>query len=675
MVIAFHLYPNRLSGGFIGVDIFFVISGFLITSHSSRDIYAGTFSITSFWARRIRRLLPAAFLVLAVTLIAIQLLSNLSDKATWFYQVLSSTFYFQNWQLARSAVDYLAQQTTPSPVQHFWSLSVEEQFYIFWPLLLSTFALSLRPNRVSARSLMLFILGIIFIGSLLYSIYLSSHNPSVAYFSTFTRMWEFASGALLALVHSELFPKVGSRTRELVAGLSIGVLSITALLFSEAIPFPSWTALIVVMPTCTFIWASCNHGVLGRVWRIIPIQRVGDASYSAYLWHWPLIIFVPLATGHSLRTSEKILIVVATLLLALATRKYVELPFIRTSIERSPAQTSVAKRRTYVNAGLVAVLLSVISLSSSSHTSEMVDVKLQASQRASGHGSNRCFGAYARLADGSLCSNPAFGRAIYPDPAVAERDNSSVDYPDCRNNDLNDGSLKLCKIGNPVGNFKVLLVGDSHAAQFRGPMGALAQAHGWQLRTLTKGACALNYSQRVADSSQQNACRMWVNRVVAHIMKEKYDLIVTSAGSGFPYMSDSDASLTKPVGGLIAIWRKVLSSGSRILVIKDTPRPMNQVNTCVLAHLESPNEHCSVPRKSALLSSALDPAVKQMNNPKVRLLNLDNVYCNRHTCEAVIGNVLVYRDSNYTTNSYHVTNTFANTLNKQFSKAIYQVMK
>lgn len=137
LVVLFHLWPNRIAGGFIGVDVFFVISGFLITRHILHEVDSGRFSVTGFWARRIKRLLPASFLILLATGAGIAFFAPVSQWAQWFGEIQSAVFYFENWNLAGASVDYLALSNQASPAQHFWSLSVEEQFYFFWPILIA----------------------------------------------------------------------------------------------------------------------------------------------------------------------------------------------------------------------------------------------------------------------------------------------------------------------------------------------------------------------------------------------------------------------------------------------------------------------------------------------------------------------------------------------------------
>ena len=194
MVVIFHLWPNRLPGGFAGVDVFFVISGFLISGSLFSELAdRGRIRFAAFWAKRIRRLLPAALLVIAITAILSLIFVPTFTRQGYFAEAIASTFYFENWQLAASSTDYFAAQ--PSPFQHYWSLAVEEQFYVFWPLLLGLVAYLAKRRSEAAFKMTLIAVSLASFG---YSLYLTHAQPAMAYFNTFGRVWEFGLGALIA---------------------------------------------------------------------------------------------------------------------------------------------------------------------------------------------------------------------------------------------------------------------------------------------------------------------------------------------------------------------------------------------------------------------------------------------------------------------------------------------
>ena len=208
LVVLFHLWPNRVPGGYIGVDVFFVISGFLITSHILREVdRTGSVSLTQFWARRLRRLLPASYVVLAVSAVGVLLFVPRLVWQQFFGEILAAALYVENWALALDSVDYLAAENTPSPAQHYWTLSAEEQFYLVWPVLV-LLGIWLARRRVSTsptgdhgggvRGGVFVVLAAGVAASLAYSLWVTATNPALAYFVTPARAWEFGAGALLA---------------------------------------------------------------------------------------------------------------------------------------------------------------------------------------------------------------------------------------------------------------------------------------------------------------------------------------------------------------------------------------------------------------------------------------------------------------------------------------------
>ncbi|MFC6344952.1 acyltransferase family protein, partial [Nocardioides hankookensis] len=213
LVIAYHLYPNRVPGGYVGVDVFFVLSGFLITSHLFREADSTShLSLVRFWGRRIRRLLPASLLVLAVSLVLTWVWVPQSMWEQTLRQIGASALYVENWALAAEAVDYSAIGNEPTLVQHYWSLSVEEQFYLVWPLLVVAALLLVRRRGVALRPVLTGVFGAVVLASFVYSVVITSHDTARAYFVTPTRAWEFGVGALVGLLGASADPWL--RTRE-----------------------------------------------------------------------------------------------------------------------------------------------------------------------------------------------------------------------------------------------------------------------------------------------------------------------------------------------------------------------------------------------------------------------------------------------------------------------------
>ncbi|MEY4434141.1 MAG: hypothetical protein RIR16_181 [Actinomycetota bacterium] len=657
-VIFFHLWPAGLTGGFIGVDVFFVISGFLITSHILNDMERGRFTVVQFWARRVRRLLPASFAVILVSSIAVMALARDSEQVTLLWESIAATFYFENWALAASAVDYLRQDNSTSPVQHFWSLSVEEQFYFVWPLLLlvALGVWALLKKRIEIRWFALPILLILVVSSLIYSIYLTDSDPKVAYFSTFVRAWEFGAGALVASLPGRDAFNAPKLVRQFAAVAGFALIAYSALSFDEAMPFPSYWAAIPVAGTALVIWSNIHHGLMHRIMALKPVQYLGDISYSAYLWHWPPIILLPLIQQSELGNLDKIVIFVGTLFVAAFSRRFIEKPFIKTKTSRP----SISKK-TLLATALASVLVAGIAGAGLSAAQNRIDAEL--AELAKAPVLEKCFGATARMADGELCENPQIIEPITPKAELASQDHPRISHPDCPSTNREETEVRLCSIGTPGGKLRILLIGDSHAAQFRTTLGVLAENKGWQFDSASKGGCALSYAARVQDSLLTESCRVWVANVLAKIAEKKYDLVVTSSLSGVTWSKDPRFE-QDPVKGFADIYRAINAMGTDVLVVKDNPRPVKKLSSCILKNEKTWPTDCAVSPETAFLDDPLPEAVAQVGSTNTKLLSLDNIYCGPASCEPVIGKVLVYRDDN------HISNTFAKTLQVSFFEAI-----
>ncbi|HET6826680.1 MAG TPA: acyltransferase, partial [Amnibacterium sp.] len=334
MVVVYHFWPHRLTGGFTGVDVFLVISGFLITSHLLAHPPRRVGDLLAFWSRRIRRLLPASLLVLLVTLVGSRLVSPETTWADTAGQVKAAALYVVNWRLADDSVDYLASQAAPGPVQHFWSLSVEEQFYFFWPILLLLVVAIGRSVRRGSRAIVAAGVALVVVLSLGYSIVETAAEPARAYFVTPTRVWELGAGGLLAALSVRANGRRGILdgtrlpvpVRTGLAWLGWATIAGTAVAFTGSLPFPSWTAVIPVLGAVAVIWANASSGAWSpaRATALRPVQGLGDISYSVYLWHWPLLVLVPSALGRSMTTLDKVVVIAVALVLAFLTKRYIE---------------------------------------------------------------------------------------------------------------------------------------------------------------------------------------------------------------------------------------------------------------------------------------------------------------------------------------------------------------
>ena len=634
-VLLYHLWPTHFKGGFIGVDIFFVISGFLITGQLWREVEAtGHVKFSQFWARRARRLLPAS--LLAITATAVVLL--VSAPPLWFIgfvdEILGSVGYVQNWVLAGKATDYLQANTGDSPFLHFWSLSVEEQFYVFWPLILGVLLIFTRARKSAraARSAFwaaprfVISLGLtaIFAGSLIYSVWLTAAQPEIAYFSTFTRAWEFAGGALVAVIFSGRNLNKNFKALLLWVGLALMVYGFFK--FNNHTPFPSYWAAIPTFGAIAFLLGGDSRSVFSPWWafKFWPVKFLGDISYSLYLWHWPLIILAPWVLHQNLTTRDRIVILGLSILLGWLSKRFVEDPirFGRLSKARPRTQLLVAA------AGMVAVIAATLGGAAIAQT--RVD---------------------ASWSDKHL--NPPISKVSQDYPRI-ERTTCRVQK--------NDFAFSYCVKGDPKGTKTIALFGDSHARQYYEPIEAIALKHHFKLVVASKNACPLADAKTMPKGVAHSSCLSWNQRLEDFIATQPpFDLIINSTSS---YVTGNFAGTDE---AYVTEVKRLVAGGNRWLAILDNPKPLASFVNCVEAAGESSATACGLSQQNAMTpADKLAPAVKGL--PGVSYVDLTDAYCQNESCPPVIGNVVVYRDDS------HISATFSMTLEARLEKSILDAM-
>ncbi|GAA1060403.1 acyltransferase family protein [Agromyces bracchium] len=327
-VVLHHGWPAVAPAGYMGVDVFFVVSGFLITALLLREhARTGRISLKDFYLRRARRILPAAMAVLVAVTVLTYLVVPRIEWRSYFREVIASALYFENWLLAADSQDPARDDLASTPVQHFWSLSVEEQFYLVWPLLIiAAIAIAVRASRDPRRALLV-VLGLATAASFAWNVVLTAQDHNLAYFSTFTRVWEFGVGGILAVV----VPEAASgreRLRAAVGWLGLALIAVPILVFRTPEVFPGLVVLVPVAGALAVIWAGmpAARWSPARATGLAPVQWTGDISYSLYLWHWPIFMFVPFITGVPSPPWLMGLLVVASFAVAAASKRWIEDP-------------------------------------------------------------------------------------------------------------------------------------------------------------------------------------------------------------------------------------------------------------------------------------------------------------------------------------------------------------
>lgn len=656
LVVLNHLWPRRLTGGYVGVDVFFVISGFLISSHLVREITStGRIRLVRFYARRVRRLLPAAFTVLAFIVVAAYFLIPYPRWESNAEEVMASALYWENWLLAAKSVDYSQLTAAASLTQHYWSLSVEEQFYLFWPLLL-LLLFKIRIRR--ARFVGILVVGLASLG---FSVYFTEVSKSQAYFVTPVRVWEFAIGALIALGGARfVLPKVAANLASLAG---IGAIVAAALLFDDQTAFPGATALLPAVGTGLVIVAGTYPR---RQWHTAlsaspPVQWLGNVSYSLYLWHWPLIVLAPFAfpgllVAGALTLPLRLGILVVSLVVAYASKRLIEDP-VRTW-PRLTARTGMTF------AGMAAGMLAVCVVASGLVWTYQRHVA-QAARELVAEGGGPCHGAAALVAANG-CPDPLGpARTVAMGPANAYYTPPTDCPPQLDQYHASDGTLTTTRCdfsGGAATPTVVWLIGDSHAQQWQGPVLDIARKNHWVLYTSYLGGCpfarvqAVGYDGTAIPGGDQR-CMNWTASMVGVVAASRPSYVFTSFFARDEPVNDHTgrSQARQYQDGLTPYWSAWTGVGAHVFVLGDPPLNGDVRSAdCVVLNPLDPLA-CAVDRTTAQPPDPLTLAARASTDPNVKLIDLTNYFCDQRRCYAVIGKVDVYYDSTHLNLDYSLS--------------------
>jgi peptidoglycan/LPS O-acetylase OafA/YrhL len=657
LVVVYHLWPQRLTGGFIGVDVFFVISGFLITSHLMKRPPKSWSDLVAFWMRRVKRLLPASFLVLGATLAAIPLFAPVTVWKDWASQIVASTFYIQNWRLASTSVDYLAADNAVSAVQHFWSLSVEEQFYLFWPVIIAALVALAVMLRKKSTVVVASGIALVVAASLIFSSVSTVTEPGIAYFSTFTRAWELAIGALVAVVPAATSMLRRSMFNAVLAWIGLLAIAYAGFTYSGATAFPGYAAALPVLGTAMVIWANASHAHSpNRLLGHSVARFLGDHSYSIYLWHWPLIAFLPFYSG-DLGLVDKAAIIVATIVLSMLSKRYVEDRF-RAHLDTSRLLTG---GRFLLVGTVVLGLLGTVMVNAGSGNEETGDKLATEIQRVQAQVGVDCFGAAAMV---NSCANTGASLMV-PSPAAAKNDKSQAYADECWSN--GDYSHRpVCTYGD--GEFQVALTGNSHAGQWLPALAEIADRQGWTITTYLASSCTpTDAPTAFGTPAKVKGCLDYGKWVQEETKSGQYDLIITSNRQVRPVEGfDLDSTERAAVDGYASYLDRWKTAGAPIVIIRDTPFPGHTVSNVpdCLASSGDPMKDCSGTPKSWKSLDPLATAEQENDYSYVGIVDLTKYFCGPDSCPAIIGSVVPYFDGS------HITATFARTLTEKLDVKI-----
>ena len=661
LVIWYHIWPGSLPGGFVGVDVFFVISGYLIVGSLVREaVSTGGIQLARFYVRRIRRLLPAAATVLLATLAATLLIFPQSRWQSVSRDIAASGLNIQNWNQAFSTTSYEGATASVSPLQHFWSLAVEEQFYLVIPLLLLACAGAARRSRtLSVRSIAISVLAALTAASFIHSVVFSATNPDLAYFFTTTRIWELGLGGLLAVVRPRL--SLRPATSAVVGWLGLLMILAAALSFSTAMEFPGWIALLPVTGTLLMLASGSSAGALPYVspiwWQSRrPVTYLGDISYSLYLWHWPVTVFSVYLLGPAPDWLHGGGILLGSLALAALSTRFIEKPFRRFEpVRRRGGGRRRASTPSYRTVFALGAVLTTLPIALAAAPYLVVEQKTQALSQELDLASYP--GAMAAMDPAATVPE----LPVRPDPAVAAGDRPSGTEDCLVSYDPDDVDYNDCVFGDPQSSRSIVLVGDSHAAQYMETVDVLARENGYRLYVLARNGCPFNIRPLHSDTFTYTNCSGQNEQTIQDILSLEPDIVITAALSQHGYEEaldwrwENDAEAQE---GFTLALTPLRDAGIQVAALSEVPYPPFSVPECLSTEAAG-EQSCSF--APAQEPGPLTRAGKMLDG--VTMVDFSGYFCTPSDCPPVIGNVLVYRDN-------HITNTFAKTLALPLAEAL-----
>ena len=680
IVIAAHAGVPFLPGGFVGVDVFYVISGFLITGLLYREVQeTGSISLGAFWARRARRILPAATLVTVVTVLLALAWMSLVDARDVVVDALWASAFAANVHFAHEGVDYFnaVEGVGPSPLQHYWSLAVEEQFYLLWPLLIvvcvAITALVRRGGRVvPPRRPVLTMLVVLTVVSLLWSVYATLTSPEAAYFSTLTRGWELGVGAMLALVPATLVRRLTRLSLETLAVTGAVLLVIACMVISERTPFPGLMAVLPVAGAALLILAGGvadspgRQTVSSRVLGVAPMRVLGDWSYSLYLWHWPAFILAPIALGRALTGVEKGVAVLVVVTLSAYSYRFVEQPFRA----GRPAHRLVRKRALvlYPASAAVVALTAAVAWAWTGYA-------------GGEHGNNPPITVAGAPIDGLNDSTVALvrasvtaakdQRAVPSDltPDLLNLRDSVADVGDC---DYENDVRTLCPHGD--GSHAVVVIGDSHARAWIPAFDRIVDAGDWTAYYLVKPQCTAAHVTIASLESDHpfTDCSDFQDWVVDQVRSLHPDLAVVASSPPVNgvFIGHTRVTSVGEIAPLLRVGYNDLFSelgryADRVALIRDVPKSPDDPATCLSAGQVSLGDCMFEPvERSTVLG---DVAVDSARDAGIDVVDPTPWLCYQGECPIVIGGTLSYRDTD------HITTEYAADLWAELGNALHMV--
>lgn len=631
LVVVYHVWLGRVSGG---VDVFLMISAFLLTGSLARRAVAGApLALPQFWNRRFRRLLPAAAVVLLAVLGAAAAFFPPTQWSRIWDETLASLFYVQNWQLAFSEVDYYVRDSaSTSPLQHFWSLSIQGQVFLLWPLIIGLVALVLRRRRELVRPALITVFLIIFVWSLWFSVVETRSDQAFAYFDTRTRLWEFAAGSLLALFLPSI--RLSSIMRAVLGWGGLAGIVLCGIVLDVAGGFPGYLALWPVLSTAAVILSGAEATRYGPTALLgsKPVTYFSADAYALYLVHWPILVtWMVVFDVDQVGLGAGLLIIVLSFIVARVLSRCVEAPL------REPSRSG----RAGVVQSLAVIAASVVVVAGATGTWRAIEQEKAAAEIAAAADVD-----YPGAAQVDAANELAAGERmpLIPVPTALDDEWASVG-PACEGAfaPTDEALAGTCNQSADAATSEriIVVIGDSHAQQLSAPLIALSEDRDLSIITLLQGGCTAGLLEE-SRSATLDSCETWVRAAFDYakdIAPDAVYLVVTRA--------DADAP-ERLLDGIEDAVEEMRLAEIPVIGVRDNPRFSFNMYLCAIDE----NTECAVPREEVLAEE--NPALALQDG--ITLVDFTPWLCPGAVCEAEIGNVAVYIDDN------HLSRTYARTL-------------
>ena len=666
LVVLAHAGVGFLQGGYVGVDVFFVLSGFLITGILlSQAAKTGRVSLKDFYVRRARRILPAAALTLVAIDVAAYFLLNFVRAREGITDSIWAAFFAANIQFARQGTDYFAQGQPPSPIQHFWSLAVEEQFYLVWPALLSVVLVGAvfgfrrrsqlgRQHAITETALwrLLTVIILLGLGSLAWSIHSTSVDPASAYFSTFARAWELALGAALAIAAPNL-RRLPTSVCAVLGWAGLVAIAAAAVLFSGETRFPGYAALLPTLGAALVIGAGIRKHQSGlgasRVLAVRPLCYVGDRSYAYYLWHWAVLVIAVQYVGHDLSVGVKLVLMFGAFLLSILSYGLFENP-IRHMRWRAPVGALLWPAS--VAAVLVVAIVTLGSIDDKAAQIEAASAAVKPTPLVDPE-------LVAENAQASAKALPAVVKAVKAaqrgaplpsalTPPVSQLLKDVYNFPEGCVPHSGETSSKLCRLGDTTSMNTLVVMGDSHMQMWMPTVLKMAQQDGWLVIPIVKSACTPGTWLRYPSKPE---CPAWYRWAIKQAKALRPD--VTLVTGDWNPETPVDAAV-KVVGSLTVAMKKFSKS---VIVLGDPPAQKRQPVDCLLASRATMKTCATKVTKIALDGdNRIASAAKKH---RVGFMSSRGWFCARTStrklvflCPLVVNRTITHRDRDHVTSTY-----------------------